>query len=256
MERLHLQFFADEVEAAPAETTEAATETTANAEVENQTETTEDVTPKATEAAETKAEKMFSEQEVNKVIQKRLAREKGASDFLEKLAKRQNLSVDAFMKQVDEAVRNEEISKYSTENNVSEEVAKKVLDLEQEVQGLKADKAKAEKEVALKQEWDDLIKEFPDVKPDSIPQEVLDIAKDGTKLRDAYTRYEYSKLKANQEDVKKNAIKDYLAGKLKIEPVEGSGGSAVVTPNGTPKTWQDAKKGALAMLRASKEFKV
>lgn len=249
---LDLQFFADEV----AEATESTETTTADAGVGNQTETTENVTSAEPEKAENKPEKTFTQKDIDNAINKRLAREKGASDFLEKLAKRQNLSVDAFMKQVDEAVRAEEVKNYSNENNVSEEVAKKVLGLEQEVLSLKADKEKAEHEVALKQEWDELIKEFPDVKPDSIPQEVLDMAKDGTKLRDAYTRYEYSKLKANQEDIKKNAIKDYLAGKLKIEPVEGSGGSAVVTPNGTPKTWQDAKQGALAILRANKEFKV
>jgi len=255
MERLDLQFFADEVVETPVEATES-TETTANAEEGNQTETTENVTSAESEKAETKPEKTFSQKDIDNAINKRLAREKGASEFLEKLAKRQNLSVDAFMKQVDEAVRNEEISKYSTENNVSEEVAKKVLDLENEVQGLKADKAKAEKEVALKQEWDELVKEFPDVKPDNIPQEVLDMAKDGTKLRDAYTRYEFSKLKANQEEIKKSAIKDYLAGKLKIDPVEGSGGGVGVTQPTQPKTWDDAKKGALAMLRAKKEFKV
>lgn len=249
--RINLQFFAEEV---VDETTDSAEETGASSETETVTE--ENVTPDEQKPAQTKSDKMFSQEDLDKAITKRLAREKGATEFLEKLAKRQNLSLDAFMNQVDEELHNEEIQNYSEKNNVSEEVAQKILGLEQEINSLKADKAKADKEIALKQEWEEFTKEFPDVKPDSIPQEVLDTAKDGTKLKDAYMRYAYNNLKAQQEDIKKNAIKDYLTGKLKIEPVEGSSGGAVVSQPGSPKTWADAKKGALALLRASKEMKV
>ena len=124
---LDLQFFAEEV----ADTTPTAETTTTDVEVGEQTETTENVTPAEPAKVESnKSEKQFTQAELNALVEKRLAREKGAGDFLEKLAKRQGLDVDAFMKSVDEAIANEEVKSYSEQNNVSEEVAKKVLGLE------------------------------------------------------------------------------------------------------------------------------
>lgn len=250
---LELQFFAEEV----ADSTSTVETTTTDVEVGEQTGITEDVTPAETAKVESnKSEKQFTQAELNALVEKRLAREKGAGDFLEKLAKRQGLDVDAFMKSVDEAIAGEEVRNYSEQNNVSEEVAKKVLGLEQELTALKADKEKAEKENATRKEWEDFAKEFPDIKPDSIPQEVLDMAANGSKLVDAYSRYAYKQLKASQESLKQDAIKDYLAGKIKTEPVEGSGGNAVAAQKETPKTFEEAKKQALALFRTQKEFKV
>lgn len=251
--KLDLQFFADEV----ADTTSTAETTTTDVEVGEQTGTTENVTPAETSNVESnKAEKQFTQSELDAIVEKRLAREKGAHDFLEKLAKRQNLDIDAFKKSVEDAIANEEVRNYSEQNNVSEEVAKKVLGLEQEVSALKADKEKAEKDNATRKEWEDFSKEFPDVKPDDIPQEVLDMASNGSKLVDAYSRYAYKQLKASQETLKQDTIKDYLAGKIKSEPVEGSGGNAVATQKESPKTFEEAKKQALALFRAQKEFKI
>ena len=250
---LDLQFFADEV----ADTTSTAETTTTDVEVGEQTGTTENVTPAETSNVDgNKSEKQFTQAELNALVEKRLAREKGAGDFLEKLAKRQGLDVDAFMKSVDDAIASEEVRNYSEQNNVSEEVAKKVLGLEQEVSVLKADKEKAEKDNATRKEWEDFAKEFPNIKPDDIPQEVLDMASNGSKLVDAYSRYAYKQLKASQEKLKQDTIKDYLAGKIKAEPVEGSGGNAVATQKGAPKTFDEAKKQALALFRTQKDFKV
>jgi hypothetical protein len=251
--KLDLQFFADEV----ADTTSTAETTTTDVEVGEQTETTENVTPAETSNVDgNKSEKQFTQSEVNALVEKRLAREKNASSFLEKLAKRQNLDIDAFMKSVDDAIASEEVRNYSEQNNVSEEVAKKVLGLEQEVSVLKADKEKAEKDNATRKEWEDFAKEFPNIKPDDIPQEVLDMASNGSKLVDAYSRYAYKQLKASQETLKQDTIKDYLAGKIKAEPVEGSGGNAVATQKEAPKTFDEAKKQALALFRTQKDFKV
>lgn len=250
---LDLQFFADEV----ADTTSTVETTTTDVEVGEQTETTENVTPAETSNVDgNKSEKQFTQSEVNALVEKRLAREKNASGFLEKLAKRQNLDIDAFMKSVDDAIASEEVRNYSEQNNVSEEVAKKVLGLEQEVSALKADKEKAEKDNATRKEWEDFAKEFPNIKPDDIPQEVLDMASNGSKLVDAYSRYAYKQLKASQEKLKQDTIKDYLAGKIKAEPVEGSGGNAVATQKEAPKTFDEAKKQALALFRTQKDFKV
>ena len=250
---LDLQFFADEV----ADTASTVETTTTDVEVGEQTETTENVTPAETSNVDgNKSEKQFTQSEVNALVEKRLAREKNASGFLEKLAKRQNLDIDAFMKSVDDAIASEEVRNYSEQNNVSEEVAKKVLGLEQEVSVLKADKEKAEKDNATRKEWEDFAKEFPNIKPDDIPQEVLDMASNGSKLVDAYSRYAYKQLKASQEKLKQDTIKDYLAGKIKAEPVEGSGGNAVATQKEAPKTFDEAKKQALALFRTQKDFKV
>ena len=250
---LDLQFFADEV----ADTTSTVETTTTDVEVGEQTETTENVTPAETSNVDgNKSEKQFTQSEVNALVEKRLAREKNASGFLEKLAKRQNLDIDAFMKSVDDAIASEEVRNYSEQNNVSEEVAKKVLGLEQEVSVLKADKEKAEKDNATRKEWEDFAKEFPNIKPDDIPQEVLDMASNGSKLVDAYSRYAYKQLKASQEKLKQDTIKDYLAGKIKAEPVEGSGGNAVAAQKEAPKTFDEAKKQALALFRTQKDFKV
>lgn len=58
------------------------------------------------------------------------------------------------------------------------------------------------------------------------------------------------------EQVRQNAVKEYFE-KVKAgnTPVEGSGNSAIVTGNSTPKTWDDARKQALSFLRGSKQNK-
>lgn len=250
--RIGLQFFAD------AEGVDTGAEaTTTDDGVVEQTENTEDVTSDESQNVEKKqVEKSFSQADVDEIINKRMAREKGASSFLEKLAKRQNMSVNEFMKSVDEAISNQEITNYSKEKGVSTEIAKEMFSMKQKLTDMEEKNNQFEKEKAIQQDWKELKEEFPDVTPDNIPKEVLDMASKGTKLVDAYSRYAYKQLKSTQDDVKKDAIKDYLAGKLKIEPVEGAGSSVVVAPESQPKTFEEARKQAMSFLANSKEFKV
>jgi hypothetical protein len=57
----------------------------------------------------------------------------------------------------------------------------------------------------------------------------------------------------NMEEIKKNAVKEYIENLKKgNKPVEGSGNAPITVP-GTPKTWEEARKGAREMLRASKQ---
>lgn len=249
--RIKLQFFAEEGADTTAETTPAETES-------EQTVTTENVTSGKNEDAgeKTQVEKLFTQQDLDAMINKRMAREKGASSFLEKLATRQNMSVDDFMKSVETAISNQEIQNYSEEKGVSQDIAKEMFEMKQRLSDIEAEKNKLAKDKELQQEWKEFNDEFPDVKPEDIPKEVLDNASKGVKLVDAYSRYAYKQLKSTQEDVRKNAVKDYLAGKLKIEPVEGAGSSVVVAPPSAPKTFDEARKQSLEFLKNSKEFRV
>lgn len=57
------------------------------------------------------------------------------------------------------------------------------------------------------------------------------------------------------ESIKQQGIKEYIERiKSGNTPIESSGNTATIV-NSTPKTWGDAKKGALAYLRATKENK-
>jgi len=262
--RIKLQFFAEEsveVSGASEETTVEETENVESVDKE-QTENTEDVTSVETETTDAtneksaKKERTFTQAELDNAISKRLAREKGAGDFIEKLAKRQNMTMEDFMKSVDDAINQEEIDKYSEEKMVTPEIAKEFLEMKHQLEDLTAYKKEIEKKESTKKDWEDFSNEYPDIKPEQIPQEVLEIASKGTKLVDAYARYENKKLKSEQENIKKQAIKDYLEGKMEYNPVEGAGSSAAVTTSSTPKTWEDARKQSFAFLNNQKEFKV
>lgn len=250
--RIGLQFFAD---AEGVDTTEA--EATSTDDGVEQTETTENVTSDESQNVEKKqVEKTFSQAELDEIINKRMAREKGASSFLEKLAQRQNMSVNEFMKSVEEAISNQEITNYSKEKGVSNEIAKEMFSMKQKLSDMEAQNKRFEKEKAIQQEWKELKEEFPDVAPENIPKEVLEMTSKGTKLVDAYSRYAYKQLKESQDKIKQDAIKDYLAGKLKADPVEGAGSTVVVAPESHPKTFEEARKQAISYLQNSKEFKV
>lgn len=99
--------------------------------------------------------------------------------------------------------------------------------------------------------------------------EVLEIAKKdgfditGTQLLDAAMEnnltdlkkvYKLIKPEVDTETLKQNAVKEYIE-KLKQGqvPIEASGASPVVV-NEPPKSFEDARKGAAAMLKASKIF--
>lgn len=249
--RIKLQYFAEE------DVVDTDTADTESAEdgVGEQTETTENVTSADPDNAKKQTEKLFTQAELDEKITKRMAREKGASALLEKLAKRQGVSVDDFVKNVESAISEQEVNTYSKEKGISQDLAQEIMQMKQELADTKEINQKLAKEKELQDEWKAFSTEFPNVKPEDIPKEVLDQASKGTKLVDAYSRYEYKRLVSTQDDVKKNAIKEYLEGKLKYEPVEGSG-ATVVTTSSKPKTFDDARKQALEFLKNSKEFKV
>ena len=106
-----------------------------------------------------------------------------------------------------------------------------------------------------------------DVKTDVIPPEVFQKAelyqksrgKEGESLVDAYIKHDYVSVKgqykdfeSKKEELRQNAVKEYLEGLKKgNKPVEGSGSPPVVVPS-EPKTFDDAKKGALEFLKQSK----
>ena len=76
-------------------------------------------------------------------------------------------------------------------------------DFQREINQLKEEKEKAEKEEAKNREYADFLKEFPDVKPDSIPKEVFEEAENSS-LSNAYMKWKMKELEKELSVAKTN----------------------------------------------------
>jgi hypothetical protein len=183
-------------------------------EVEAQEAETQEIpeTPQAFRVKHLHEEKEISYDEAPTYIQKGLDYDRVKSkyeeskpvlSFIERLAKQNDMSVDEYVKAVEEHERQQEIEELQSQRNLDPELAEELYLLRQE----RANKAKLEeqqKQQEQKQkEYLDFLDEFKDVEPDKIPQEVFDIkVKNGISLTDAYIRYQYKNM-LNKETIDK-----------------------------------------------------
>jgi hypothetical protein len=97
---------------------------------------------------------------------------------------------------------------YAEKHEIPVDVAKEILENKHAITELKSEKERQKKEAEAKAETERQIKEFrkeyPDIKDEDVPDEVLRLwaEKKGITLVDAYKLYEYGKLK-KEESIKK-----------------------------------------------------
>lgn len=139
-----------------------------------------------------------------------------AEVYLKKKADELGISVDEYMDQVEayekqqKAERDQERLEEMMENGVPEELAREVIataELRRQLQ-LKENELK-EKEEATKakekesKEYEEFLKNFPDVNPDKIPKEVFEEAANSN-LSSAYMKYRLNELETQLKVAKQN----------------------------------------------------
>ena len=143
---------------------------------------------------------------------------------LEKYAKQKadelGITVDEYMDQVEQYEKAQQKAREEAEieemvnNGVPEETARRLIAAEQAIKvaqqrenELKAEKEALEKEKNKNKEYEDFLKEFPDVNPDDIPKEVFEEAEKSS-LSNAYMKWQMNEMKnklAVKEQNEKNS---------------------------------------------------
>ena len=139
---------------------------------------------------------------------------------LEKYAKQKatelGISVDEYMDQVEQYERDQQKAQEQArleemmDNGVPEDVAREVIatsQLRKQLQAkeneLKAKEEAQKKEQAKNKEYEDFLKEFPDVNPEDIPKEVFEDAENSS-LSNAYMKWQLKEMKNKLEVAKQN----------------------------------------------------
>lgn len=129
---------------------------------------------------------------------------------LEKYAKEKadamGITVDEYMNQVEQYEKQQERQREADEledlinAGTPESIAKELIasrqqrkQIQQELNDIKAEREADKREKEKNQEYQDFLKEFPDVKPDSIPKEVFEDAENSS-LKESYMKWKLKEL--------------------------------------------------------------
>mgnify|MGYP000963955222 CR=1 FL=1 len=174
---------------------------TGNATLEGQAATQE--TPQ--ETPQERQERLFRQEEVNRIVQERLAREKQRFEqelksnpylsYLEQIAQESGMSIDQLIEN-DRKFREQQKLNELIQKNIPEEYARKLLEHDKIMQQYLTEKQQREQKEKEQKMYLEFLEAYPDVKPEDVPVEVWKEVKEGRNLLDAYIRYENQKLKA------------------------------------------------------------
>lgn len=121
-----------------------------------------------------------------------------------------------------QALKEKEIYDNLSQQKLPEEVINELIEGKRDRQERMTEKQQAQTESAKQQEFLEFVTEFPDVKPEEIPNEVWQLKKDrGLSLTDAYIRIERNQLKNQLEATK-------------INQQNGSTSTGAISGQGTP----------------------
>lgn len=140
---------------------------------------------------------------------------------LEKYAKKKadelGITVEEYMDQVEEYEKNQEKAQEEARleeflnNGVPEEIAREVIatsQLRKQLQAkeneLKEKELEQEKEAKKNKEYEDFLKEFPDVNPEEIPKEVFEDA-ENSNLTNAYIKWQLKETKKKLSAMEQNS---------------------------------------------------
>jgi hypothetical protein len=189
------------------ETTEQETQV-AESETQN-TEQAVDKTENAVPSTEqTKAEKSFTQAELDGIVQKRIERERVAIQreaqnhpglsFLNELAQQNNVSVEQLVDHWKQQTEQERINEL-LQNNIPEPLAKEILEGRKFREQVQAQQKQTEAQQKQQQMIGEFTKLYPDLKPADIPDTVwADVVEKGKPLTDAYRAHEVELLRADK----------------------------------------------------------
>lgn len=186
-----------------AESTETAVDT-GNATTEEQTTPQTATQGTAQETPQERQERLFRQEEVNRIVQERLAREKQRFEqdlknnpylsYLEQIAQESGMSIDQLIEN-DRKFREQQKINELIQKNIPPDIAKEVYESRKFREQYQKEKAEQEKQEKERQMMAEFLDAYPDVKPEDIPVEVWAEVNKGRNLLDAYVRYENKRLK-------------------------------------------------------------
>jgi hypothetical protein len=178
--------------------------------VENTEETPEGATEQVEQTEDTApSQKTFTQAELDQIIQKRLEREKQKYEsdpriqFVQGLAEMYGLTPEQYIEAVKQQ---EEQAKLDAliQQNIPQDVAQEILESRKFREQWEAEQAQKQQEELQRMEFMDFFQNYPDVKPEEIPQEVWERNTQGVPLKYAYMEYEHKNLKDRLGKLEKN----------------------------------------------------
>lgn len=187
-----------------AESTETAVDT-GNATTEEQMTPQTATQGTAQETPQERQERLFRQEEVNRIVQERLAREKQRFEqelknnpylsYLEQIAQESGMSIDQLIEN-DRKFREQQKINKLIQKNIPPDIAKEVYESRKFREQYQAEQLKRQQEQLKQQMYQEFLQMYPDVKPEQIPAEVWQMVKQGYRLAAAYAIYENKQLKS------------------------------------------------------------
>lgn len=175
----------------------------------------------ADEKAEEAKTKTFTQDELNAIVEKRLAKDRASQEkklqahpalsFLERKAAESGMSVDQLVENWERNDDNNRIREMAAREKIPVEVAERLYRAEkrsqQETRKASEAEAKTSDEVKTRQQFLDLVEAYPDLKAEDVPQEVFKRAHEtGSTLVDAMNWHDNKRLKAEVAELKKQIV--------------------------------------------------
>lgn len=149
-------------------------------------------------------EKTFTQSELDEIIKKRIERERvkvqqevsshPGMQLLKQRAESAGLTVEQYVEMIRKYDEQEKIRELAENNQIPESVAQKLHELEnfknQYEQEKQATEMQKKIQILIAQDVSLFEQTYPDVKPEDIPAEVWEEVDKGSRLVDAYSRYE------------------------------------------------------------------
>lgn len=198
-------------------------------------------------------EKTFTQTDIDRIVGERLSRERQKytpyQSFVESQAQQYGMTPDEYLQAVEQQKQEEKNQQFQQQYGIDPEAISKALENHPDMIYARELRAQQEEQQKLNAQAEELFTEFPNLNPQDIPTEVFQLqVEKGLSLLDAYLRVSH-KTQPDINQLKQQAITEYIE-KLKTgnKPVEGSGSGPVII-NQEPRTFDDARKGALNLLR-------
>lgn len=135
-------------------------------------------------------------------------------DFVKELAEDEGKSIEDYIKVTTDNLKDYKIKQLAEEKGINEDVAKELYEATMQSKALKKKSLASEEELHKRDEaeskkdaeFQDFLKQYPDIKASEIPQKVWDeVARNNIPLKYAYMQYEMEQIKNENSILKTNA---------------------------------------------------
>jgi hypothetical protein len=114
--------------------------------------------------------------------------------FVDRMASKFGMTPEQYLDAVKREEEQAEINQL-IQQNIPEELAQEIYESRKFRDDYQKMQTKSQEDSRRQQQYADFLEAFPDVKPDTIPEQVWQMFNQGTSLVDAYTRWDYNNLK-------------------------------------------------------------